>query len=135
MMSASRSRIAFILRDCLGHVVDTFRELQFCTANDIFCSIDEMVTAAGKLPAITWLGDRGLGDLGGLVRVHVFSYLGFVKVQDVQGDLLGQTEILPVVTILGMHVDCELVDIHPGADEVVGGNPFTFLDQSVQDGA
>ena len=105
MISASRFRIAFILRDCLGHVVDTFRELQFCTAKDIFCNIDERVTAAGRLPATTWLGDRGRGDLGGLVRVHVLSYLGFVKVQDVQGDLLGQTEILPVVTDLGMYVD------------------------------
>ena len=58
-----------------------------------------------------------------------------MKVQDVQGDLLGQAEILPVTIILGMHVDCELVDIHPGVDEVVESNPFTFFDQSVQDGA
>ena len=109
--------------------------MQFCTAKDIFCNIDERVTTAGRLPATSRLGDRGSGDLGGLVRVHVFCYLRFMKIQDVQGDLLGQAEILPVTTILGMHVDCELVDIHPGADEVVRANPFTFFDQSVQDGA
>ena len=67
-MSVPRSVIHLIFFSCLGQLVETFRELQFCAEQVRFCKIVVRVRAAGRGPPAAGLGDRA--DLGTSLLLH-----------------------------------------------------------------
>ena len=100
-MSVPRLVILFIFFNCLGQLVDTLRELQFCAEQVRFCRIVLRVRAAGSWPPAAGLGDRetrgSSHQLSGLIHGQfLFHGLqsggvqeGGVRVEDHEGDLTG----------------------------------------------
>ena len=88
-MSVPRLVILFIFFNCLGQLVDTLRELQFCAEQVRFCRIVLRVMAAGSWPPAAGLG----GLIHGLFLFHGLQSGGVqeggVRVEDHEGDLTG----------------------------------------------